>query len=60
MFECLLTLPSLSDITGFLFLENTGYEPDPALQEFLKSGPPPIYIGWVRRRLVPPCGPADD
>jgi hypothetical protein len=35
------------DITGFMFLEHTGYQPDPDLAAFLADGPPPIYIGFV-------------
>jgi len=34
------------DITGFLFLPNDAYQPDPKLAAFLADGPPPMYIGF--------------
>ncbi|KAI9820095.1 MAG: hypothetical protein M1832_003802 [Thelocarpon impressellum] len=34
-------------ISGFFFLSlASGYTPDPALVDFLASGPPPVYIGF--------------
>lgn len=42
--------PDLADqvhITGYWFLEaEPGWGPDPALVEFLQSGPPPVYVGF--------------
>jgi len=35
------------DITGFVFLDEAShFEPPPALQEFLASGDPPVYVGF--------------
>jgi len=35
------------DITGFVFLDEASrFEPPPALQDFLASGAPPVYVGF--------------
>ncbi|KAJ1551598.1 hypothetical protein HK096_007329 [Nowakowskiella sp. JEL0078] len=37
------------ECTGFIFLDlakQTNFTPDPELQKFLESGPPPVYIGF--------------
>jgi UDP:flavonoid glycosyltransferase YjiC (YdhE family) len=34
------------DVCGFFFRESPSYTPPPAIDEFLKAGPPPIYIGF--------------
>ncbi|KAF7550013.1 hypothetical protein G7Z17_g6002 [Cylindrodendrum hubeiense] len=35
------------DISGFFFLNlASAYTPDPQLEAFLRSGPPPVYIGF--------------
>ncbi|KAM0342887.1 hypothetical protein ACHAPU_009091 [Fusarium lateritium] len=34
------------DVCGFFFREMPSYKPDDALQKFLDSGPPPVYIGF--------------
>jgi len=35
------------DVTGFVFLDEASqFEPPPALQEFLSSGDPPVYVGF--------------
>lgn len=33
-------------ITGYWFLDTPAYAPPPALQAFLESGPPPVYVGF--------------
>ncbi len=33
-------------VPGFWFLDVAGYQPPPALADFLAAGPPPIYIGF--------------
>jgi UDP:flavonoid glycosyltransferase YjiC (YdhE family) len=33
-------------ITGYWFLDTPAYKPPPALQAFLESGPPPVYVGF--------------
>lgn len=33
------------DVTGYFFLEDDDYKPEPALAAFMAAGPPPIYIG---------------
>lgn len=34
-------------ISGFFFLSlASSYKPEPALQDFLDAGPPPVYIGF--------------
>jgi sterol 3beta-glucosyltransferase len=39
--------PDYVHVTGFWFLEpQTDYQPPPALASFIKSGPPPIYVGF--------------
>lgn len=35
-----------SDICGFFFRDSPRYTPPPELDEFLRAGPPPIYIGF--------------
>ncbi|KAF4992468.1 hypothetical protein FGRMN_7139 [Fusarium graminum] len=34
------------DVCGFFFREMPSYKPDDALQHFLSTGPPPVYIGF--------------
>ena len=34
------------DVAGFIFRSPPLYEPTPELDSFLKSGPPPLYIGF--------------
>ncbi|KAH7129601.1 sterol glucosyltransferase [Dactylonectria estremocensis] len=34
------------DVCGFFFREPPNYTPSPDLDEFLRNGPPPIYIGF--------------
>ncbi|KAL6355846.1 hypothetical protein LRP88_09429 [Fusarium phalaenopsidis] len=34
------------DVCGFFFREPPDYTPAPELDEFLQSGPPPVYIGF--------------
>jgi UDP:flavonoid glycosyltransferase YjiC (YdhE family) len=48
-----LVIPPPSDwnahlhLTGYWFLnEPPGYQPPPALRDFLEDGPPPVYIGF--------------
>jgi hypothetical protein len=37
-----------ADISGFYFFQDAGsYTPPEDLADFLKSGKPPVYIGWV-------------
>jgi hypothetical protein len=37
-----------TDISGFYFFQDAGsYTPPEDLADFLKSGKPPVYIGWV-------------
>ncbi|KAJ8110672.1 hypothetical protein OPT61_g6541 [Boeremia exigua] len=38
--------PSHIDVCGFFFRDPPPYEPPTAIVEFLKAGPPPIYIGF--------------
>ncbi|PYI11514.1 UDP-Glycosyltransferase/glycogen phosphorylase [Aspergillus sclerotiicarbonarius CBS 121057] len=38
--------PTNIDICGFFFREPPTYKPSPRLQEFLDSGPAPVYIGF--------------
>jgi UDP:flavonoid glycosyltransferase YjiC (YdhE family) len=33
-------------ITGFLFLDSEGWEPDPGLRDFLAKGPPPVVVSF--------------
>lgn len=35
-----------SDICGFFFCDPPNYQPPPDLDAFLRSGPPPVYIGF--------------
>lgn len=37
---------TMIDVCGFFFRDAPKYQPEPALQQFLSSGPPPIYIGF--------------
>lgn len=41
-----LDWPENSQVTGYWFLEQSEWQPSSALQEFLDSGPRPIYIGF--------------
>ena len=34
------------DVCGFFFRDPPDFTPTPELEEFLNSGPPPIYIGF--------------
>lgn len=34
------------EVTGYWLLEDPAYRPDPALEAFIKSGPPPVYVGF--------------
>lgn len=33
-------------LTGYWFLDTPSFTPPPALQTFLESGPPPVYVGF--------------
>ncbi len=33
-------------VTGYWFLDDTAWAPDPALAAFLEAGPPPVYVGF--------------
>jgi sterol 3beta-glucosyltransferase len=33
-------------LTGYWYLDTPGFEPPPALQDFLDAGAPPVYIGF--------------
>ncbi|WVR09698.1 hypothetical protein IAU60_006774 [Kwoniella sp. DSM 27419] len=45
------------DISGFYFHgASTSYRPDPELQRFLHSGPPPVYIGFGSIVIDDPAG----
>ena len=35
-----------ADVCGFFFREPPQYDPPPELAEFLRRGPPPVYIGF--------------
>lgn len=37
---------TISDVCGFFFREAPNYQPSPDFEQFLNSGPPPIYIGF--------------
>ena len=37
---------NLSDVCGFFFCDPPNYQPPPDLDAFLRSGPPPVYIGF--------------
>jgi len=40
-------LPRSVEITGYWFLDDcSGWQPDPALAEFLAAGEPPVYVGF--------------
>lgn len=34
------------DVCGFFFRQPPSYQPPPDLEQFLASGPPPVYIGF--------------
>lgn len=36
----------MKDVCGFFFKEEPTYTPDVQLDNFLRSGPPPVYIGF--------------
>jgi len=36
----------VTDVCGFFFRDAPKYQPESALEQFLASGPPPIYIGF--------------
>ncbi|CAK7221906.1 hypothetical protein SBRCBS47491_004689 [Sporothrix bragantina] len=38
--------PAHIDVCGFFFRDTPVYQPPPELERFLKSGPPPVYIGF--------------
>lgn len=39
--------PSHAHVTGYWFLSQAaGWQPDPGLESFLESGPPPVYVGF--------------
>ncbi|OCL10385.1 glycosyltransferase family 1 protein [Glonium stellatum] len=38
--------PSYIDVCGFFFRDPPGYIPPPDLDQFLRAGPPPVYIGF--------------
>ena len=39
--------PSHAHVTGYWFLSQAaGWQPDPELESFLGSGPPPVYVGF--------------
>jgi UDP:flavonoid glycosyltransferase YjiC (YdhE family) len=37
---------TIVDICGFFFRDAPAYSPTPELEEFLRNGPPPVYIGF--------------
>lgn len=46
--------PDRIHVTGFWFSEPSGWTPPPDLVEFLKNGPPPVYVGFGS---MPSCAP---
>ncbi|KAL7762708.1 hypothetical protein ACKLNR_009243 [Fusarium oxysporum f. sp. zingiberi] len=38
--------PENIDVCGFFFRDAPKYQPEPALEQFLANGPPPVYIGF--------------
>lgn len=38
--------PERVHVTGYWFLDEPSWTPDPRLVEFLASGPPPVYVGF--------------
>ncbi|MEN0077068.1 MAG: glycosyltransferase, partial [Paracraurococcus sp.] len=38
--------PTAVEMTGFLFLDEPQWQPDPALEAFLAGGEPPLYVGF--------------
>lgn len=43
---CMFTKHSRADICGFFFRDPPKYDPPPEIAEFLRKGPPPVYIGF--------------
>ncbi|KAH7416725.1 glycosyltransferase family 1 protein [Cadophora sp. MPI-SDFR-AT-0126] len=41
-----LDWPNYIDVCGFFFREEPSFTPDDELDTFLRSGPPPVYIGF--------------
>ncbi|KAM0321825.1 hypothetical protein ACHAQA_009922 [Verticillium albo-atrum] len=41
-----LDWPSYIDVCGFFFRDTPQYTPEPDLDEFLRNGPAPVYIGF--------------
>lgn len=37
---------TILDVCGFFFRDTPNYQPPPDLERFLRSGPPPVYIGF--------------
>lgn len=37
---------TILDVCGFFFRDAPNYQPPPDLEQFLRSGPPPVYIGF--------------
>ncbi|XVQ10810.1 glycosyltransferase [Spirillospora sp. CA-255316] len=46
--------PPYVHLTGYWFLDEPGWEPPPALADFLASGPPPVYVGFGSMRPEDP------
>lgn len=38
--------PEHIDVCGFFFRDPPSYQPSPDIEEFLRRGPPPVYIGF--------------
>lgn len=39
--------PRSHHVTGYWFLDDeAGWQPPPALTDFLRAGPPPVYVGF--------------
>lgn len=38
--------PSYIDVCGFFFRDAPQYDPPPEIDQFLRDGPPPVYIGF--------------
>jgi sterol 3beta-glucosyltransferase len=43
---CFSSLTIITDVCGFFFRNAPDYVPFPELDQFLRNGPPPIYIGF--------------
>jgi UDP:flavonoid glycosyltransferase YjiC (YdhE family) len=41
-----LLTDTLTNVCGFFFRDPPGYQPEPQLERFLRSGSPPVYIGF--------------